>query len=346
MYFVILWKHKEISIEELRILKPLNLKVYKDVAYFETKNFDYISKLWWVIKYWEIISIDDIGKYLDWVQLIWVNEDNLWVLIKRKYWIKRYKHIKTMWTDIDIKESGKEFILIWEELNKDSLIWVVTWYQDISLFETIDFEKPSRSMNVGMMPAKLTSMLVNIWLSQLDKNDDITIYDPFVGLGTTWFVVNYLSYNFIWSDLNITPCKQNFTWWEKTKYFKPWLKNSLFKHDVKQSFEKNFLKSVDLIVSEWWLGPVMKWFVSEKTKQYNINQIYEVYKAFFENVKNFWSQITVVITVPYYIWEDEILSRKIIELVEKLWFQWWFIKQVYKRPEQKIWRQILVISLN
>lgn len=345
MYFVILWKHREISLEELNILEPINLKIFKDVAYFDTNKSQYLPNLWWIIKYWKIISVEDIAEYLYWTQLVWVNEESLWLLIKRKYWIKRFKNVKTMWTDLDIKKEWKEFILIWNDLKNDSLIWMVTWYQDIALFETVDFEKPYRSMKIWMMPAKLTSMLINIWLSMVEKKQIATIYDPFAWFWTTGFLANYLWNNFIWSDLNITPCKQNFAWWESNNYYKDWLKVTLFKHDVKDPFNKNFLQEVDLIVSEWRLGPALKWFVSAKTIEHNANEIFEVYKAFFTNVKNFWKKINIVITVPHYIWENDILTGKILQCVEELWFKWWFLKQMYQRTEQKVWRQILKISL-
>ena len=53
-------------------------------------------------------------------------------------------------------------------------------YQNIRLYEVIDFEKPGRSMQMGMMPAKLTHTLLNIGLSYLKEQDKTLIYDPFV----------------------------------------------------------------------------------------------------------------------------------------------------------------------
>jgi hypothetical protein len=38
----------------------------------------------------------------------------------------------------------------------------VTGYQDIARYSCIDFDKPVNSMQIGMMPAKLTQILVNI----------------------------------------------------------------------------------------------------------------------------------------------------------------------------------------
>jgi len=52
----------------------------------------------------------------------------------------------------------------------------------------IDFGKPAHGMEVGMMPAKLAQMLVNIGIATLhaQSGDDVyTVYDPFCGFGTT-----------------------------------------------------------------------------------------------------------------------------------------------------------------
>lgn len=43
----------------------------------------------------------------------------------------------------------------------------MTGYQDIALYEAIDFDKPVNSMNIGMMPSKLALMMINIGLTKL-----------------------------------------------------------------------------------------------------------------------------------------------------------------------------------
>ncbi len=65
---------------------------------------------------------------------------------------------------MEVREKGKEYILVgsYEDLNEQSEVIEVTGYQDIALYETIDFDKPVNSMNIGMMPSKLALMLINI----------------------------------------------------------------------------------------------------------------------------------------------------------------------------------------
>ncbi len=75
-------------------------------------------------------------------------------------------------------------------------------YQPIWLYELIDFGKPGRSMQMGMMPAKLTHLLLNIALS-LSETQNPVIYDPFVGSGTTGFLANYFGLDFLGSDIKL-----------------------------------------------------------------------------------------------------------------------------------------------
>jgi hypothetical protein len=56
---------------------------------------------------------------------------------------------------------------------------IVEGYQPIYLYEVVDFEKPARSMQMGMMPAKLTHIMLNIGLSYVSA-ENICVYDPFI----------------------------------------------------------------------------------------------------------------------------------------------------------------------
>ena len=72
----------------------------------------------------------------------------------------------------------------------------MTNYQDIDLFSAVDYDKPSAGMGIGMMPAKLTLMMINIARAQFESNhnpkSEYTVYDPFCGFGTTGFLANAL----------------------------------------------------------------------------------------------------------------------------------------------------------
>jgi len=77
--------------------------------------------------------------------------------LKRTVGIRRYKLVDIFHTDREIKNKGKEIINL-----ENGLYGIVEQYQNIELYEAVDFGKPGRSMQMGMMPAKLAHMMINI----------------------------------------------------------------------------------------------------------------------------------------------------------------------------------------
>ncbi len=104
-------------------------------------------------------------------------------------------------------------------------------------------------MQIGMMPSKLAHMMINIGLTQVDKKDS-TIYDPFVGLGTTALLANHFGYDCIASDIDVTAAKRNVAWWNEGSLANKERRITLFKHDIFEPLKKPFLKEADLIISE------------------------------------------------------------------------------------------------
>lgn len=347
MYFALLWKNYLISLEELQLLKLEWLKrIDWNFVIFNTQNIEQIKNLWWIIKRWKYISLQNLWPELDWYNLIWTNSNQLWSYIKKTYFIKRFKQFDVTKTDLDIKNEWKEIILFWNELDDSTKIWVVMWYQNIWIYEIIDYEKKVRSMSIWMMPAKLTAILINIWLNEYKNNywnkDSYTIFDTFCWTWTTMMVANYFNTNFIWSDINITPCKANLKWWESTSFFNKENRITLFKHDMNNAFSKNFLQYVDIIVSEWWLWPIVSQNINKKDLEKNLAQISALYDNFLANCSNYFKNTVLVLTLPIYTdYEDYWISyfqNKFPKLKTR------FVQEIYKRKWQNVWRQIVIIN--
>ncbi|MDR0607527.1 MAG: hypothetical protein LBG52_04135 [Candidatus Peribacteria bacterium] len=96
--------------------------------------------------------------------------------LKKKYGLKRFKKVDLLHTDREVKEKGIELITL---PTLKGLIGIVQGYQNIKLYETVDFGKPARSMQTGMMPAKLTHTLINIGLAKIASPKPLLIRDPF-----------------------------------------------------------------------------------------------------------------------------------------------------------------------
>lgn len=358
MYFVVLWKNKELSLKELGLVKPENLKIVENtIAIFETSYKDLLEQLWGIIKWWEVMQSESVNEIILWSGLLWTNNFKLWSYLKDRWLIKRFKILELTKTDLLVKEWWVEIIWFWNKFNVGVDLFVVKWYQNIWIYEKIDFGKPSSGMEVGMMPSKLSHILINIWVAEYmkslekysswfsDTHNNITIYDPFIWFGTIWFMANHLGYDFIWSDINITQAKFNLRWrdwldvWNKDK------KITLFKHDVNDPFEKWFLKNVNVIVTEWWLWPKVTSRTHNAQLELNQDKIYWLYRNFIENVLKFFKGICVVMTIPVYLNKDNFLWERLKWFLENKEIQFIFVDEIYQRECQKVGRQIVVLSI-
>lgn len=168
MYGVILGKNKTISLKELELVQPQNLQVTGHIALFETSHAQNLASLGGIIKWGEVKKLEELSSV---PELCGVSERALGKYLKGKGLTRRFKEVDPDQTDMEVREKGREYILLgnYEELNEESEVIEVTGYQDIALYETIDFDKPVNSMSIGMMPSKLALMLINIGLSNIEK---------------------------------------------------------------------------------------------------------------------------------------------------------------------------------
>ena len=328
-------KNLKLSLEELKLLKAKNIWVDGFWIKFDAQS-QLIFELWGFVKIAELVDLHSLKIK---TKLLGSNDPKLVKKLKQEGKITRYKIIEPQHVDLEIKNKGIEI------LQTPFGYAQVVFYQPIEIYQTIDFDKPLRGMEVGMMPAKLTHIMVNIARAELPNPQDFTIYDPFVGFGTTAMITNWLGGKFIGSDINITMAKQNIKRWQSQPFFKD-KPITLFKHDVTKPFTKKFLQNVDAVVSEWWLGPSLRW----KRLDYQFveslaTKVGDVYKWFLSN----WYQLvnshqsnlkTMVISLPYW-------SKYDISLVDRLLPELKFLKwqkiDRYLRSKQRVGRELVKI---
>lgn len=348
MYFAILWKNPEISIEELQLVKPLIEKtINNQIVVFDTLYPERLNKLGWIIKRWEIINKEDLRNKLLETKLIWVSNNNFGLQLKRNYDIKRYKTVDLWHTDLEIKRKWLEIV------DMQNLTWIVKGYQNINLYEVVDFDKPARSMQMWMMPAKLTHIMINIWINHISTENqwEINIYDPFTGSYTTWFIANSMWYNFIGSDIESIFAIKNIDWRKNNKFYKSEYKLDFFQHDINNELNLNsFWTTIpNLIVTEWRLGPIVKKYTSPEDVKKAQKDTSKLYETFIKQINKFYitnneTKPTMVFTIPMYL-KDNIIEEEIGNLCQKLNF-WKFdsVEEIYKRPDQNIGRKIIILS--
>ena len=250
MHFAIIWNHPEITLRELQSIQLHNLqKIWNQILIFDTHEAEKLPHIASIIKRGEILPFSEIEKLLthchcepeklsvrrrgnpvNKARVLWIADKNTWIQFKKKYKIKRFKQVDLLHTDMEVKNKGIELIRIPPvrlglgapdgdtPKGRGGEYGVVQWYQNIKLYEIIDFDKPARSMQVGMMPAKLTHTLINIGLSLPPfgfspprgegaeggrgvGGRGVLIFDPFCWTWTTGLLANALGYHFIGSDI-------------------------------------------------------------------------------------------------------------------------------------------------
>lgn len=364
MYFAILWKHPQISLAELQIVQPTFFpSTKKGIVLFETKNPEQLKTLWWCIKSGIIVAEKELQTLLQDVKIIGIQEEAIGKHFKRTIGIRRFKTVKINHTDREIKEKGKEIINL-----DNGKYWIVENYQNIPLYETIDFEKPGRSMNMGMMPAKLTHILINLGIQNTIANkqlshyeeewnynlaiqnkkssNNITIYDPFCGSGTTNLLANYMDYNTIGSDINISYAEKNLPWRQTTAFYNSNTSISFFNHDTTKPIPSNLSSPSNppIIITEWRLGPI----ITKKSNSDDIKkaqqQITKLYTNFFKNIleSDFFS--TIICTIPWYIGHDNIHEQYFQKTIQDLGYGRKSISEIYQREDQQVGRKICIVT--
>lgn len=357
MYFAIIWDKTELALKELENLE--NIKNINDtIITFDTQKYlERLNNYGSIIKWGRVIHYDQLEKYIWNVKLLGCNKKEFAIKLKKKLKIKRFKITTLINTDREVREKGSELIKI------GNFYGIVQGYQNIPLYEKIDFEKPARSMQMGMMPAKLTHIMMNIWLSIQEKwqnkseQKNIVIYDPFVWSGTTGFLANDFWYNFVWSDIKTQYFAQNLDRRKTQENFKQENFIQIFTQDIYQKInQENFKKFWEdnkneskniLIISEWRLWPIVGNNTSIQSIEKYKKQVSDLYRIFLIRIsENFWN-IPMVFTIPWYLKNKEIqntLDQEIKNLSETLERKYDEVQEVYAREKQFIGRKIIILS--
>jgi len=343
MYFAVLWKNPEISMLELELVKAKEISYpKKGIVIFDTKYAELLPQLWGTIKIGTVVKEKDLQELLTDVKIIWIQNEANGKHLKRTVWIRRYKLVDVFHTDKEIKNKWKEIINL-----ENGLYGIVEQYQNIEVYEAVDFGKPGRSMEMGMMPAKLTHMMINIWLakfvheSQLDS-EKIYIYDPFVWSWTTGMLANYMGYDFAGSDIKINYAEKNATWRKTSNFYTPDREFNIFQHDIKDKLWNQLAGKDILVVSEWRLWPIVKKWTSDQDIQKFQERVVALYKSFLDRIKELWA--VAVFTIPRYVGQENGIEQVLTKYATTIGIKIQSITEIYGREWQQVGRKIMIIT--
>ncbi|MEK7102950.1 MAG: hypothetical protein AAB870_01230 [Patescibacteria group bacterium] len=220
-------------------------------------------------------------------------------------------------------EGNAEFVLLFNAGK-----WVVgrtEWVQPFEQYSERDWDRPAKSMDVGMLPPKVAQIMIN--MAGVSPSPDTVLLDPFCGLGTVLQEGWLMGFrNFIGSDLeikNIESTEKNLLWLEKQnpETVSP-TSLRLFQSDVRHLAKEITANSIDCIVTEPFLGPI----VNNKTPQARIQTIQkELAELYIESFKVFKDILKPdgVVSIIFPSWNigGQTIELPIIDAIQKMGFR-------------------------
>lgn len=349
-YFWIIGENEELVHNALSYLHATNIIVIKkNIISFETEFHHRLQTCASLIKWGIVLDHQTLEKKII-SDTVGVADNKFWVHLKKQFnLLKRFKLVELIHTDLEIKNEWQEVVSLGE-----NIYGLVQWYQNISLYETIDFNKPVGWMGIGMMPSKLALTLINIWVGEYEdlssstvQNWQLTIRDPFCGFGTTNFLANHLWYNTIWSDINTTQAKQNRKRRINKTLSQETVKSFFLKQDVTKELKSPIFRHATIIVSEWRLGNTVTSRTAPATMHMYASQVQTVYTVFAKNLTEYQKDkkpVTLIMTIPVWLKYEISISQTILEQFASLWRTARLIEQPYSREKQLVGRQILIAN--
>lgn len=239
------------------------------------------------------------------------------------------------------KKGGAEFTIL--PANNKFLLVRITAMQDPKYWGDLDYEKPARDMKIGMMPAKLATIMVNL------AAPASTIYDPFCGTGTILMLSIKLGKRIIGSDISsksMEIARKNIKWINKN------MSPELFVSDISELNTRRMIsKGIDAIVTEPFLGNIMKRpYPNLSQAEREWRSIEKIYQSLLEKSANLLvsGQKLVFIKPNFRYFTDKVSKwyNPTLPVNNSTWsYPEWQVKPlVWENKDSLVAREIVVLS--
>ncbi|MBD3281970.1 hypothetical protein GF391_04465 [Candidatus Uhrbacteria bacterium] len=224
--------------------------------------------------------------------------------------------------------------------------------QDADAWSKRDYDRPKRDSKNGMLPPKLARMMVN--LAQTPK--DGILLDPFCGSGTILMeaAIATGTKQIIGSDIEqkqIDYTDKNNNWLLREKIISPadHKRFRTFTADVRDL--KNFLqpKSIDVVVTEGYLGPPLQGDESQKQLEANAKEVQRLWIDTLTALRPLIKKTSLlVIVTPKYTTRRGSASVDLNPHLKTLGYQLSAnsVKLAYGRENQFVKRNIHILTLS
>jgi len=246
------------------------------------------------------------------------------------------------------KLVDKGIDLVFFGLNKKVCLGQTLAVQPFKQLSARDYGRPARDDHSGMLPPKLAQIMIN--LSGTQPGD--ILLDPFCGSGTVLSEALLMGFEkVIGSDLSVKAIQdtlENLEWIKGVKKIKG--QYELHQADV-SSLSKVIKKKVDIIVTEPYLGPQRGQVDFRKITQ-ELESLYSKALQEFYKITNDGGRVIMI----WPVWlgkktiNPKLVGWSILPMFKKQDFAQRHFGTtergtiIYGRPQQKVWREIVVLE--
>ncbi len=223
----------------------------------------------------------------------------------------------------------------------DTFIARTTWVQDIDSYTHRDMDRPCRDMQTGMLPPKLAQIMINLAGGEY-------IFDPFCGSGVILQEALLMGKKTGGSDIDskmINCSRQNLDW--LSNEFNTAKPQELGVVDAR---EVKLPQAVDTIVTEGYLGPIIKTVTSKDELEKLASESSELMKAVLINIKNqLPANSKLCLALPAWKSGSETILPEIIDNIEALGYNRLLLNKsdtglLYRREDQFVGRYIILLE--
>lgn len=223
-------------------------------------------------------------------------------------------------TKNNILETGFELVILQD--NEQYLYGETLGVQDIEAFAQREYERPSVDKQMGVLPAKLARILVNL----TGQTVGAKIWDPFCGSGTILMEGLMLGYNMLGSDIDrdaIRYSEDNIKWMGDEKMVGD-VNFSVFPLNILRPDSKTLreLKNseVNAVACEPYMGPPQHRPMGVNTAKELLSDVSKLYSNLFYILNHMkLTEFTAIIVLPSYKTHEGWLTTSLNQIVGKKW---------------------------
>ena len=299
-YLFVLGRDKELSLLELMCYfnrKSINYRIKDKWANFvsislSNPNFD-IEELGGTIKIAKIIfkgkDKKELTNFFNNLEIpnknkvyYSVNNDLIKEILSKRF---KEEHIKAYYKS-NVNDPSSAIKLDLELINFKDYIAKVIQVSNPKLYKKRDELRP-RFDEKKVTSIRLAKILIN--LSQAKKE----IFDPFCGAGTILQEALLMGLDVYGLDINIKEARENLNW--LIKNFKIKNKIKLLQADARNL--SNFVKNIEVAVTEPFLGPYLKDYPNYNIAKETISKLELLYTRLFSELNKITNRIVIIFPV-------------------------------------------------